>query len=84
MTNNSFDFPIGRQLANDGAPSRRVVFKAGNHAARAHGSDQSKALHPDWRESSGIALPTVEDLHYAHYFLNRATDRGSRNRDGIE
>jgi hypothetical protein len=46
-----------------------------NDADRAHNADQSKALHPDWRDSSGIALPTVEELHYAHHFLNRAVER---------
>ena len=37
-----------------------------------HSSDQSKAIHPDWRKSSGVALPTVADLHYGHYFKIRA------------
>lgn len=37
-----------------------------------HSSDQSKVIHPDWRKSSGVALPTVADLHYGHYFKIRA------------
>jgi hypothetical protein len=55
--------------------SGQALLDADNQAGRAHDSDQSKALHPDWRESSGIALPTVEELHYAHHFLIRAAER---------
>jgi hypothetical protein len=75
LKNNSLDVPRVEQYKKIWAQSGHVVFNADNNAGRAHSSDQSKALHPDWRESSGIAVPTVEELHYAHYFLNRAAER---------
>jgi hypothetical protein len=40
-----------------------------------HSSDESNPKHPDWRMSSGIALPTVADMHHAHYFKIRAITR---------
>ena len=38
-------------------------------------SDKFKSKHPDWRTSSGIAIPTVADIHHAHYFKIRAITR---------
>lgn len=75
MTNNSFDVFAVVQPKTKSAQSGRAMFDDDSHAARAHESDQPKALPPDWRESSGIALPTVEELHYAHHFLIRAAER---------
>ena len=75
MTNNSSDVPAVDHYKKDCAPSGQARFEADSETGRAHDSDQSKPLHPDWRESSGIALPTVEELHYAHHFLNRVAER---------
>jgi hypothetical protein len=75
LEDNSFNVSIVDQYERKWTHSRQVVFIAVDNAVRAHGSDQSKALHPDWRESSGIALPTVEELHYAHHFLDRLAER---------
>ena len=75
MKNNSFGVRVVDQYKEHWARSGQVRSDAENDANRAHGSDQSKALHLDWRESSGIVLPTVEELHYAHHFLNRAVER---------
>jgi hypothetical protein len=40
-----------------------------------HTSDESRSKHPDWRTSAGVALPTVADIHHAHYFKIRAITR---------
>jgi hypothetical protein len=66
LKNDSFDVPAADQYERDRAQSGQVRFDD---------SDQSEPFHPDWRESSGIALPTVEELHYAHHFLIRAAER---------
>jgi len=75
LTNNSSDVPTVDHYKKDCAQSGGARFDADNDAGRAHDCDQSNALHPDWHESSGIALPTVEELNYAHHFLNRAAER---------
>jgi hypothetical protein len=78
LKNNSFGVRVVDQYKEHWVQSGQALSDAENDADRAHDSDQSKALHPDWRESSGIILPTVEELHYAHHFLNRAVERRLR------
>ena len=75
MINDSFDVPAPDQFERDGAPPGQARFDADSETGRAHGFDQSNPLHPDWLDSSGIALPTVDELHYAHHFLIRAAER---------
>jgi hypothetical protein len=78
---NDYDKEFGEEILavgrykKDGAQVGQLRSDADNDTGRAHDADQSKVLHPDWRESSGIALPTVEELHYAHHFLSRAAER---------
>jgi len=75
LTNNSFDVPAVDQHEREREPSGQALISADSETGGAHHSDQSKPLHSDWRELSGIALPTIEDLHYAHHFLIRAAER---------
>ena len=75
MKDKSFDVTVVDRYKAHWVQTGQARLDAQKDADRAHNSDQSKAVHPDWRESSGIALPTVEELHYAHYFLNRAVER---------
>ncbi len=75
MKDKSFDVTVVDRYKAHWVQTGQARLDAQKDADRAHNSDQSKAVHPDWRESSGIALPTVEELHYAHDFLNRAVER---------
>ena len=75
MENNLFNVSTFNGHKNGGAQIEQVRYDADNNAGKKHDADKTNALHPDWRESSGIALPTVEELHYAHHFLNRAAER---------
>jgi len=78
LKNNSFDVPAVNQYERDWALSEQARSSADSNPGRAHDFHEWTTLHPDWRESSGIALPTVEELHYAHHFLIRAAKRRLR------
>ncbi len=73
MENNSFEVSaVDRHKTHCSQPGQ-AVYDADCNAGTAHTGDLLNGLHR--HKSSGIALPTVEELHYAHYFLNRAAER---------
>jgi len=75
VKSNSSHVPAADRFERERPPSGQALIGTETDASRAHESHRSRPLHPDWRESSGIALPTVEELHYAHHFLRRVAER---------